>query len=124
MYPPEFAKRWIPPPGHDRATYYYPLYAGYHAPNVPVLFDNPMHALTWSVTRFKKDGICNAWIGQTLPDFLRFVGVIQCAPTDLCPIPMPTNHRVSKVEAHYFAPVSSFLLSETMAIQQSAIPYV
>lgn len=45
---------------------YYPLYGGYQSSSMPVLFDNLSAALTWAITRLKKDGIDNALASHEL----------------------------------------------------------
>ena len=38
--------------------------------------------MSWALSRFKKDGLGNAWVGS-LPSFLRFVGVARVDRTNL-----------------------------------------
>jgi hypothetical protein len=100
-------KRWLPPIGAPKAMYY-PLFGGYQAPSLPIIFENPTAALTWAISRFKRDGICNAWAGHELPPWLRHVGVIYCRSEDLTPCPMPYLQRFSKLESEYFSEVKFF----------------
>jgi hypothetical protein len=120
MYPSHFAKRWTHP--STKTVLYYPLYGGYHSSNCPVLFANPMHAMTWAITRFKKDGICNAWAGKTLPDFLHFVGVFKCDQSEVSEIDIPVYSRSSKIEKDYFSIVSFYALLDTDL--QSSVLYL
>jgi hypothetical protein len=111
MYPSHFAKRWTPP--STKTVLYYPLYGGYHSSNCPVLFANPMHAMTWAITRFKKDGICNAWAGKTLPDFLHFVGVFKCDQSEVSEIDIPVYCLLLCTIGHRSAIISSLLEMQT-----------
>lgn len=114
-YPTHFAKRYTLPPRITLSTYYYPLYGGYQSGSSLLLFLNSTHALTWSLT---------AWNGKNLPDFLRFVGVIQCAPSDVHPTPMPTSRRPSQVELQYFSSACFFFLEESCCLLKASIPYI
>jgi hypothetical protein len=85
-------KRWTPPKTGRNApplskhiskwtsplptTFYYPPYGGYSFPDTPLLFQSPAEALTWGISRFKRDGLSNAWGDEVYPEFLKYVFVI------------------------------------------------
>ena len=66
----------------------------------------PSHALSWALSRFKKDGLGNAWVGS-LPSFLRFVGVTRVDPTNLR-ITSFSTHRRSSLEDAFFSDVTFY----------------
>ena len=85
---------------------YYPLYTGYTFPETPLHFKQPSHVLSWALSRFKKDGLGNAWVGS-LPSFLRFVGVTRVDRTTLR-ITSFSTHRRSSLEGAFFSDVTFY----------------
>jgi hypothetical protein len=110
-------KRWIPPPlptpkrcctplPDPKLLMFYPLYGGYHSQEDPICFKCPGHALMWSLSRFKKDGLGNSWSQwDHLPYFLHFVGVLQYKKELFTTTSMPTTFRESKLETAFFSDV-------------------
>ena len=138
----DFSKRWIPPsrstapsdlieqpPKRHRVclpqlseVVFYPLYGGYHSEDLPICFNCPSHALVWSLSRFKKDGLGNAWASSDLPHFLRFVGILPYKEGCITPTSRPTSFRPSKTEETFFPKFHSFALPnkmESMAADRS-----
>jgi hypothetical protein len=64
-----------------------------------------MAALTWSISRFKKDGLGNASNQFDLPDFLKFVGVLKCSHSAKARIAIPCHFRQSSIEQQFFSNV-------------------
>ena len=62
--------------------------------------------MSWALSRFKKDGLGNAWVGS-LPSFLRFVGVTRVDPTNLRITSFFTNRR-SSLEHAFFSDVTFY----------------
>ena len=57
----------------NTSTYYYPLYSGWMFPPFPHLFEQPSQALTWSLSRFKQDGLSNIWEAHHYPELMHFI---------------------------------------------------
>ena len=55
---------------------YYPLYSGWSFPSMPHFFLMPGEACSWTLSRFKRDGLSNIWGDGVYPEFIQFVGVI------------------------------------------------
>lgn len=80
-----------------RDTLCYPLYTGFTFPETPFHFKQPSCALSWALSRFKKDGLGNAWF-SSLQSFVRFVGVTRVAPMNSKATSLCTNSRSSLEE--------------------------
>jgi hypothetical protein len=59
-----------------RMKLYYPLYSGWSFPSMPHFFLMPDEACSWTLSRFKRDGLSNIWGDGVYPEFIQFVGVI------------------------------------------------
>jgi hypothetical protein len=55
---------------------YYPLYSRWDFPEYPFLFKEPNKAACWAISRFKQDGLGNAWGQGKYPQFLSFVSQV------------------------------------------------
>lgn len=132
---PALQKRWIPPNSSNshkrkkitftpqtttKSPMYYPLYGGYMSSDSPILFKQPSYALAWSLTRFKRDGLGNAWHGTELPLWMRYVGLIYFEEEHLTKIPLPYSHRKSQLEHHYFSSVDFYLLNSSSTTGSSS----
>ena len=56
--------------------FYYALYGGWAFPKTPYLFQTPLEACCWCISRFKRDGLSNIFGINKFPQFLNFIGVI------------------------------------------------
>ena len=121
-------KRWTPPKTGRNApplskhiskwtsplptTFYYPPYGGYSFPDTPLLFQSPAEALTWGISRFKRDGLSNAWGDEVYPEFLKYVFVITTKQGEASQISMPTPSRSSIIELSFFSETKFWQLPE------------
>jgi hypothetical protein len=113
-------ERWTPPKDAP-STMYYPMYGGYQSSSsTPVIFDNPTAALTWSITRLKRDGIGNTWSGFELPEWSRYVGLVYVSRHEVEKISMPYLHRLSQLEAEYFSGVEFFQVTHPFSMRSSS----
>lgn len=103
----------------QQTMYFYPIYCGWSFREEPPIFLLPAQALTWQLSRFKKDGLSNIWGPGLYPDFLKFVGTVAVHQSCIKSISLPSN-RPSKIENAFFSNVKFFEVSDSSKIVQSS----
>ena len=99
---------------------YYPIYDWWQFRPAPPLFNQPSHALAWSISRFKKDGLSNIWNCTNFPNFMHFMGHVHLPKCAIQEINLPTGLRPSHIEAVYFENVPFFFCTETTTVKYSS----
>ena len=84
-----------------RIKLYYPLYSGWSFPSMPHCFLTPGEACSWTLSRFKRDGLSNIWGDGVYPEFVQFVGVI-VTDTSSYQDCTETVHLSSQIEREFF----------------------
>ena len=113
------------PPGQQEELiinnlYYYPLYSGWLFPKNPFIFSTPSQAASWTISRFKTNGLSNIWGPGMYPDFLRFVGTINTDQSNLEISNFRTSRKPSQIEEHYFLEVVFYDIIDPTAIRDSS----
>jgi hypothetical protein len=80
--------------------------------------------MVWSLSRFKKDGLGNAWASSDLPHFLRFVGILPYKEGCITSISRPTSFQPSKTEETFFSKVTFLRIAKQDGIEGSGQKYV
>ncbi len=99
---------------------FYPIYDGWQLRPSPPLFNQQSHALAWSISRFKKDGLSHIWNHTNFPNFMHFVGHVRLPKFAIEEINLPTGSRSSHIEAAYFEHVCFFLCTDTAKVKHSS----
>jgi hypothetical protein len=70
--------------------FYYALYGGWAFPKTPYLFQTPLEACCWCISRFKRDGLSNIFGINNFPEFLNYIGVITTEDKNVedCSVPL------------------------------------
>ena len=96
------------PKSNEHGIFYYALFSGWSFPIYPPLFLFPGKALAWGLSRFKKEGLSNAWGPENYPDFMHYVGTAQVLLENVTKIEMPSCGKISSKEKKYFSDVTFF----------------
>jgi hypothetical protein len=99
------------------SAYYYPLYSGWMFPPFPYLFEQPSQALTWSLSRFKQDGLSNIWGADHYPEFMHFVGKVVVPVASIEATEQTT--RGSQVEKLYYSKVEFYKCTDPSMVHST-----
>jgi len=92
------------------------LYGGWAFPKTPYLFQTPLEACCWCISRFKRDGLSNIFGNNNFPKFLNFIGVITTEVKNVedCSVPFK-----SSIERKFFSGVKFYNIKTSTAIRAS-----
>ncbi len=99
---------------------FYPIYDGWQFRPAPPLVNQQSHALAWSISRFKKDGLSDIWNHTNFPNFMHLVGHVRLPKFEIEEINLPAGFRSSHIEAAYFENVQYFLCTDTEKVKYSS----
>ena len=96
--------------------FYYALYGGWAFPKTPYLFQTPLEACCWCISRFKRDGLSNIFGINNFPEFLNYIGVITTEVKNVedCSVPFK-----SSIERKFFSGVKFYNIKTSTAIRAS-----
>ena len=83
-------------------------------------FSTPSQAASWTISRFKRNGLSNIWGPGMYPDFLRFVGTINTEQSNLEISNFGRSRKPSQIEEHYFLEVVFYDIIDPTAIRDSS----
>jgi len=96
--------------------FYYALYGGWAFPKTPYLFQTPLEACCWCISRFKRDGLSNIFGTNNFPEFLNYIGVITTEVKNVedCSVPFK-----SSIERKFFSGVKFYNIKTSTTIRAS-----
>lgn len=99
-------KRWRKRRQPTSVKLFYALYEGYElcGDSVPFHFWNPSEALTWGISRWKKDGIGNGFLHRHPPSIFQFVGMTVLREENIEIVDRPYKMH-SQIEENFFSSV-------------------